>query len=58
MLKILLPNVKAFVFVDVVEEVVCRKLRFLLRNRILNSFVRLPSLHTSRQLHTNALVGI
>jgi hypothetical protein len=49
-------NVNCFVFCECVEEVVCRKLRFLLRNRILNSSVRPPGRHILRKLQTNILV--
>ena len=49
-------TVNCFVFCECVEEVVCRKLRFLLRNRILNSSVRPPGRHILRKLQTNILV--
>ena len=51
-------NVNCFCVRGCVEEVVCRKLCYLLNNKILNSFVKLPSLHTSRKLQTNVLVDV
>jgi len=38
--------------------VVYHELRLLLSDKILNSPMRCPHLHTSRQLHTNTLVGV